>query len=638
MVAGMKKPALFLLLFALSVLMPHVGFAQQGTAKAAVKQDGGPVPVDGSDPTLGDAAAPVTMVVFTDLQCPFCSKLHEVVGELVTQYGSKKLRVVYKHQPLSMHKDARAAAEAAAAVWALEGDKGFFQFVGEAFTRLPGGQGGTVADVVKAVGADAGQIKKLLGGGKPGKKVDADIELADKVGVTGTPATFVNGIFLSGAQPKQKLEEVIDAQLKAAAEAVKSGVDAKDVYVTLAKKNFQPPEKRAPKKSADRDEKTVWKVPVGASPVRGPKDALVTLVVFSDFQCPYCGKLAPTLAELGKRYPTELRVVFKNNPLPFHKRAEPAAELAMQARAKKGDAGFWDAHDKIFAHQKELEDADLERYAGELGLDAKATLQAVTAQKHTAAIEADQELAEDLGADGTPTSFVNGRRLVGNQDVEKIAGVIDDEIVKAKALVQKGTPAARVYDAIMKGAQEPTLDLDKKTIAAPTRANPQKGPKGARVTIHMFTDFQCPFCGRVQETLADLEKEFPKDVRFVFHHRPLASHQGAMLAHEAAAEAFRQGGNAAFWKMHDKIYADQRSMDLAALTGYAKEIGLDVAAFEDALASGKHQKAIDAENKVAEDADIDGTPTFVINGWVLNGAQPLKKFRRVVKMALRGKK
>ena len=95
----------------------------------------------------------------------------------------------------------------------------------------------------------------------------------------------------------------------------------------------------------DKDDLTVHRIEVGRSPVRGKATAPVTIVEFADFQCPFCGRVAPTIAEVVKIYGDKVRLVWKNNPLAFHPRAEPAAEFAMDARAQKGDAGFWAAHD-----------------------------------------------------------------------------------------------------------------------------------------------------------------------------------------------------------------------------------------------------------------------------------------------------
>lgn len=192
----------------------------------------------------------------------------------------------------------------------------------------------------------------------------------------------------------------------------------------------------------------VVRVPIGTSPVRGPADALVTLVEFSDFQCPFCARVEPTIDKLVADYGADLRVVWKDEPLPFHTHAEPAAELAREARAQKGDTGFWRAHDALFADQRHLEDADLVALAGTLGLDGAKVATAIATHKHKAAIDADGALVAAVGASGTPTFFVNGRKVVGAQPYSEFKRVIDEELVKARALVGSGVPKANVYDAV----------------------------------------------------------------------------------------------------------------------------------------------------------------------------------------------
>src|SRR5690606_24663433 len=94
------------------------------------------------------------------------------------------------------------------------------------------------------------------------------------------------------------------------------------------------------------DDKTVYKMPVGGSPVKGPEHAKVTIVEFSEFQCPFCNRVGPTLKKIAETYKDDVRIVFKHNPLPFHKDAKPAA-LASYAAQKLGK--FWEYHDKLFA-------------------------------------------------------------------------------------------------------------------------------------------------------------------------------------------------------------------------------------------------------------------------------------------------
>ena len=156
--------------------------------------------------------------------------------------------------------------------------------------------------------------------------------------------------------------------------------------------------------------------------------------------------------KIRETYGDKVRIVWKHEPLPFHPRAEPAAELALEARAQKGDKGFWDAHDKLFESQPKLEDADLEKVAAELGLDVAKVKAAIKDKKHKKEIDADMELGDDVQASGTPHFFVNGRRLVGAQPFEKFQKIIDEEVEKFDD--QKGKVAAKDYYAIAHEGRE----------------------------------------------------------------------------------------------------------------------------------------------------------------------------------------
>jgi len=355
--------------------------------------------------------------------------------------------------------------------------------------------------------------------------------------------------------------------------------------------------------------------------------------MFSDYECPFCIRVEPTIAQMMRDYGDKVRLVFKNNPLPFHPRAEPAAELASEARAQKGDTGFWAAHDRLFAASGKLDDTDLEAIAKDLRLDVKKVNDAIAQKKYGASIEADQELADDVEANGTPTFFINGRKLVGAQPPEKFKEMIDQEISKAEALVKKGTPAAKLYDTLIKDGK--TITLEKVTVAAPTKDNPTRGPANAKVTVQIFSDFECPFCKRVEPTLADLDAAYPNKLKFVWRNYPLPFHKNAMPAALAAMEAFKQKGPEAFWKMHDAFFADQTKLDRQSIEQTAAALGLDVSKIDAAMDNKTHEPLIEADKKAAEAAKINGTPAFVINGYLISGAQPLKRFKRVVNVALK---
>jgi protein-disulfide isomerase len=374
---------------------------------------------------------------------------------------------------------------------------------------------------------------------------------------------------------------------------------------------------------------------VGASPVLGKPTALVTLVEFGDFQCPYCARAESNVRILRERYGDRLRVVWKNEPLPFHKYAEPSAELALEARAQRGEAGFWRVHDLLLALGGRIGDEDLTAVAKEAGLKEDAALRAVTSHAHAQAIDDDVDLSDDTGGSGTPAFFINGRKLVGAQPLDRFVALVDEQIGVAEAALARGVPRERLYEELQAGAVV-AVAADTVVVPAPTPASPGRGAEGAKVVIQIWSDFECPFCLRVEPTLAELDAEFPGKIRVVWHNHPLPFHPHAEAAAEAGMEAYAQKGAAGFWQMHDLILGHQGDEGQArpALEQYASAVGLDLGRFRAALDSGTHRAQVASDVQIAERAGLNATPGFVINGYRLVGAQPLSRFKKVVRRAL----
>jgi protein-disulfide isomerase len=185
----------------------------------------------------------------------------------------------------------------------------------------------------------------------------------------------------------------------------------------------------APQRPRGPDPAKVYAFPVEDAPVKGPNDAWVTVVEVSDFQCPFCKRAADTLKEVEQKYGKDVRFVFKNNPLPFHNRATPAA-MAGACAAEQGK--FWKMHDSMFSNQDKLEDANLESYAKEAGLDMGKWKGCVSANKFKGRIDQEIAKAAQLGARGTPAFFINGRFLSGAQPLPAFQALIDEELKKAK--------------------------------------------------------------------------------------------------------------------------------------------------------------------------------------------------------------
>jgi protein-disulfide isomerase len=484
-------------------------------------------------------------------------------------------------------------------------------------------------------------VKSAIEGNKYVDVIKSEQQDAAKFGARGTPAFFINGRPLSGAQPFEAFKKVIDEELAAADKAIKAGVKVAQVYDALtrnAKTGAQAPDpaKPAAPPQPQLDPNAVYKVPVGTSPMKGSNKALVTIVQFSDFQCPFCTRVEPTLTDLVKEYGDKVRVVWKNNPLPFHPNAGPAAEAALAA----GEQGkFWEMHERLFKDQQHLDRPTFEKYAEEMKLNMNKFKAALDSGKFKQSIKDDQALAEKLTARGTPSFFINGRPLRGAQPKEAFKAVIDKEITAAEALVKAGTKPAEVYAKLQESAKEKPEGAAPAAPAAAQRpgepdANsvykaavgdaPVKRAKNAKVTIVEWSDFQCPFCSRVEPTVDQVMKEFGNDVRVAFKQLPLPFHNNAHAAAEASLAAKAQGK---FWEMHKKLFGNQQALDRPNLDKFAQEIGLDMAKFKADMDSGKWKKKVDDEMAEGNKIGARGTPSFFVNGKPFVGAQPFEAFK-----------
>jgi protein-disulfide isomerase len=169
------------------------------------------------------------------------------------------------------------------------------------------------------------------------------------------------------------------------------------------------------------------KIAADDAPAFGPKDAKVTIVEFSDFQCPYCTKAADTVKEIKKSYGDRVRFVFRQFPLDFHKQAHGASQAALAAHAQ---GKFWPYHDLLFANQSALQPADLEKYAKQVGLKMDAFKSAMKDGTFTKTVDADLELGKEVSVQGTPTMFLNGQRVANPTDFKGLASLIDKELAK----------------------------------------------------------------------------------------------------------------------------------------------------------------------------------------------------------------
>lgn len=163
-------------------------------------------------------------------------------------------------------------------------------------------------------------------------------------------------------------------------------------------------------------------IAAGDAPSFGPPDAKVTIVQFSDFQCPYCSKAAEVTRRVKQKYSAEVRFVFRQFPFDFHEQARLAAEASLAAHA---EGKFWPFHDKLFDNQGALGREDLEKYAEEVGLDVEKFKKALDDSQYSGAVDADLDLGSDASVQGTPSMFLNGKRVKDPTDFAAVSRLID---------------------------------------------------------------------------------------------------------------------------------------------------------------------------------------------------------------------
>ena len=165
------------------------------------------------------------------------------------------------------------------------------------------------------------------------------------------------------------------------------------------------------------------------NPVRGDAAAPISIIEFSDYQCPFCGRVTPTLAQVRETYGSKVKIIFKDFPLPNHPQAQKAAEAAHCA----GDQGkYWEMHDRMFSDQRALEVPALKASAAALGLSATEFDQCLDSGKFAGIVKEDADQGEKLGVNSTPTLYINGRPLIGAQPFEAFKQAIDEELAKKR--------------------------------------------------------------------------------------------------------------------------------------------------------------------------------------------------------------
>jgi len=388
--------------------------------KEEEKVEGGEQEIQTSDsePVKGDANAPVTIIEYSDFQCPFCQRFsQETLPKIQTEYIDKGLvKLVFRDFPLSsIHPYAQKASEAAQC--AFEQGK-FWEYHDALFQDFSSWQkDGTDQFKVMAKNLDLDEVQfdDCIDSGKYSEEVQKDFQLGAEAGVTGTPAFFVNGVKVSGAQPFSAFKQIIEGQL--------SGI-------TESSTSSETPAASTSSSGIDVS---------GAAYVFGPSDAPITMIEFSDYQCPFCKRYRDqTFDALLQLYGNKIKYVIMDFPLT---QIHPQAFVTHEAARCAGDQGkYMEYHDKLFANQQvwsrfapESEDEinELKKYAQELELDSQVFDECLTSRQNAEDVIANSQIGIDAGVTGTPAFFINGVKVSGARPLSDFQSTIEAELSKS---------------------------------------------------------------------------------------------------------------------------------------------------------------------------------------------------------------
>jgi protein-disulfide isomerase len=203
---------------------------------------------------------------------------------------------------------------------------------------------------------------------------------------------------------------------------------------------------------------------------------------------------------------------------------------------------------------------------------------------------------------------------------------------QVKDQVAMAVKQQKAQEAMAAYVEKAKADANVKVFLQPYRLSveatgPSRGPAKAPITIVEFSDFQCPYCIKAEDTVKQVMAAYPDKVRLVYRDFPLPMHP---LAPKAAQAAQCAGDQGKYWELHGKLFAAGGKLEVPSLKQYARDVGLDGKAFDDCLDSNKKEKVVDEHHKYGETVGVSGTPAFFVNGRFLNGAVPLEEFKKII--------
>ncbi len=486
----------------------------------------------------------VVAVIFSDYFSPSCSEVNGLLDELALA-KHLKIQKIFKSSP--SHPDAMPAHEAALAA----GAQGKFLSMHQLLFKEAKPAGSALLRMAKSLELDMKRFENALDEREFRNVVMRDMAEGRGLGVRTTPTLFVNGTKLEG------LEE-LRALLK------------------MPTPPAQPTWEATPVEALSLDFK--------GSPSLGPSNAPITVVEFTDFRCGFCRIHSQVLTDLTAAYPGKIHRLFKHYP---HDMTAVAAQPHLASLAALDQGKFWELHHSMMTRPLEPGSDLLDRVKA-MGFDTEAFEKSLIDPEKRQRIQRDMAEGEALGIRATPTTFLNGRRLVGRQSIESLKKYVD-ELLNGKAGSTVGNP--------IRATPKPDETASKAGF----------GPVDASVHIDAFLDLGDRDTAAMTAHLKEFSKLHP-DIRIQFRHFPVKANATVLRAHEAAMAASEQNR---FWEMSELILKSDAPMNEARLNEFAESLKLDTKRFSAAMESRRHLKGIEADLAEGHQRGLERSSIFV---------------------------
>ncbi|MFO8058862.1 MAG: thioredoxin domain-containing protein [bacterium] len=406
------------------------------------------------------------------------------------------------------------------------------------------------------------------------------------------------------------------------------------------------------KPSLKRDK--TYEFDTAGAPTKGPEDADIKVVAFTDFECPACAKFASTMKKIVKKFPDHVSITVMNFPLNkecnpmlatrMHPRACFLAELAMAAHDQEK---YWTMHDYIFGNRSRVRRDNIKEFAKRHGMEGEKLLQAVQEHKYKQKIQDQARQLAKTGKRGTPAVFINGmevkkpawhnaektesfiKELISpEREEEPVQKTVSDpaSLPAAAVVLEDGTSLDERLRRVLDKLENIRLRRERESSATSRQSNPRDpdrkypfhlenrpglGPEDAPVTVVAFLDLLSAHTERMVPVLREVHNEYPEKARIVFKFKPRARRDVAGDVHVIALEAWRQGK---FHELLDLVLEQRRDLTEQDLANLAKEAGLDMEAYKKALDDNKARRPLIKDLQDARHARVKRTPAVFVNG------------------------